>query len=708
MPPSTNTPQTDETADTPVVRRLLSLTWNYKGRAALVLFLQLLVLVAGLAVLKMTGLGIDFIRFTLDPNNPAVKPPLWPLGFVPPPSWTAMQTVWAVGLCILALAAVRGLLQYAYAWNLANLIERKLIVDLRTTVCDKLQRLSFRFFDDHASGSIINRVTGDSRMVAIFINNVLIQGVVVVLTLSVFLFYMFSTHTTLTLACLATTPVLVVTAVQFSRKVHPAYLKSRDLSDHLIGVYSECIQGIHVVKGFNLEEEEKKKFTNANRRLMDHQIALFGTVSRFGPTMDFLTQINLVVLLAFGGLLVVRGEFPFGTGLVVFAVLLQQFGAQLNAISSMADNAQQGLVGARRVFEVLDAPIEIRNAPDARDPGRLRGRVTFDHVHFEFDPGQPVLSDVSFTVEPGQCVAILGPTGSGKSVLLSLIPRFYDPTRGRVFLDGCDARSLDLDGLRRNIGKVFPAQGETRYRVGFLAGCIANVSFARLNEATVRVLQANGCEVAVPAGQTCCGALHVHSGLREEARRLARRNIDAFLQGGFDAIITNAAGCGSTLKEYGELLEDDPAYAQKAARFSALTKDVTEFLASIELNRNMGPVEAVVTYQDSCHLAHGQKIRVPPRRLLQYVPGLIFREMPVADLCCGSAGVYNVAHNDMAMSILKKKMNSIRSTGATVIATANPGCLLQLEAGARLFGEGQRVMHVIEILDAAYQNAERG
>ncbi len=258
-----------------------------------------------------------------------------------------------------------------------------------------------------------------------------------------------------------------------------------------------------------------------------------------------------------------------------------------------------------------------------------------------------------------------------------------------------------------SIGRVFPAQGETRYRVGFLAGCIANVSFARLNEATVRVLQANGCEVTVPAGQTCCGALHVHSGLREEARRLARRNIDAFLEGGFDAIITNAAGCGSTLKEYGELLEDDPAYAEKAKQFAALTRDVTEFLASIELNRNFGPVDAVVTYQDSCHLAHGQKIRVPPRKLLQCIPGLVFREMPMADLCCGSAGIYNVVHNDMAMAILKKKMNYIRSTGATVIATANPGCLLELEAGARLFGEGQKVMHVVEILDAAYQNAAR-
>src|SRR5262249_26136925 len=156
----------------------------------------------------------------------------------------------------------------------------------------------------------------------------------------------------------------------------------------------------------------------------------------------------------------------------------------------------------------------------------------------------------------------------------------------------------------------------------FLSGCIANVAFARLNEATVRVLQKNGCEVTIPAGQGCCGALHLHSGLRSEAQALARRNINAVLEGKFDAIITNAAGCGSTLKEYGDLLEDDPAYAARAREFAAAMRDVTEFLAGIELNREMHPVKAVVTYQDSCHLAHGQRVRSAPRKLLSAVPGL--------------------------------------------------------------------------------------
>jgi glycolate oxidase iron-sulfur subunit len=255
-------------------------------------------------------------------------------------------------------------------------------------------------------------------------------------------------------------------------------------------------------------------------------------------------------------------------------------------------------------------------------------------------------------------------------------------------------------------GKTLPAEGARRYRVALLGGCIANISFARLNEATVRVLRKNGCEVSIPANQNCCGALHVHAGIRDEARKLARRNIDALLEGGYDAIITNAGGCGSTLKEYWELLEHDPEYAEKARRFSALVKDVNEFLASIELNSQMRPLALTVTYQDSCHLAHGQKIRSAPRKLLGSVPGLDLREMQLSDLCCGSAGVYNVVHTGMAMALLKKKMEHVNATEAGVIAASNPGCMLQLRAGVKKFGRGQRVAHVVEILDEAYRSGE--
>lgn len=253
-----------------------------------------------------------------------------------------------------------------------------------------------------------------------------------------------------------------------------------------------------------------------------------------------------------------------------------------------------------------------------------------------------------------------------------------------------------------HIGKTYPAKGKRRYRVAFLAGCIANVSFARLNEATVRVLQANGCEVVIPGEQGCCGALHLHAGLKHEAESLARRNVDAINPAEFDAILTNTAGCGSTLKEYGEILNKDTAYAARAAEFTAKMKDINEFLASIELNTAMGPVNAVITYQDSCHLAHGQKIKVAPRKLLKFVPGLKLQEMPMSDLCCGSAGVYNVVQNEMAMRILERKMASIDTTKASIIVTANPGCMIQLMAGSRLYGQGQEVAHVVQILDRAY------
>jgi glycolate oxidase iron-sulfur subunit len=266
------------------------------------------------------------------------------------------------------------------------------------------------------------------------------------------------------------------------------------------------------------------------------------------------------------------------------------------------------------------------------------------------------------------------------------------------------APSADPPFFFSQIGRTFPAQGERRHRVAFLAGCIANVAFARLNEATVRVLQRNGCEVVIPEGQGCCGALHVHAGLAQDARGLARRNIDAIAAANFDAVITNAAGCGSTLKEYGELLEEDAAYAAKAREFSGKMRDVTEFLASIELNREMGPVNAGVTYQDSCHLAHGQRVRTAPRKLMAQVPGVTLHEMAGSDLCCGSAGIYNVVESEMSASVLRRKMEAVNATRAEIIATANPGCMLQLQAGVRQQGSGQRVMHVVELLDLAYRN----
>ena len=262
--------------------------------------------------------------------------------------------------------------------------------------------------------------------------------------------------------------------------------------------------------------------------------------------------------------------------------------------------------------------------------------------------------------------------------------------------------AMEMPSFFAAYGKTFPPVGPRKYRVALLGGCMANVSFARLHEATVRVLQRNGCEVVIPNDQTCCGALHVHAGCRDQGRALARQNVDAMADAGFDAIISNTSGCGSTLKEYDELLEHDAAYKDKAARFKALVKDVNEFLVSIELNRDFGNLPVTVTYQDSCHLAHGQNIRTAPRQLLNAIPGLQLKEMRGSDICCGSAGIYNVLHTDLSLRILDSKMVNVQASKAEWIVTANPGCMLQLRAGVSRCGSGQRVMHVVEALDKAY------
>jgi len=257
----------------------------------------------------------------------------------------------------------------------------------------------------------------------------------------------------------------------------------------------------------------------------------------------------------------------------------------------------------------------------------------------------------------------------------------------------------------QRLGTVVPAEGARRYRVAFFAGCIANLAFARLNDATLRVLARNGCEVVIPGDQGCCGALHVHAGMRAKARALAQHSIQAFRPGEFDAVITNAAGCGSVLREYPYLFEEEGRELYESARaFSAKVLDVTEFLASIDFDRRFAPLNARATYQDPCHLGHAQKIRAAPRKLLAAVPGLEFVELKEAEICCGSAGIYNVAHNEMAEQLLENKMRRIEESRAEVILTANPGCLLQLRAGvARLKPSGRRVLHVVELLDEAYR-----
>lgn len=260
---------------------------------------------------------------------------------------------------------------------------------------------------------------------------------------------------------------------------------------------------------------------------------------------------------------------------------------------------------------------------------------------------------------------------------------------------------IDQEFFFGEIGKVFPAVGEKRGQVAFVAGCINNVAFSHLNRATVNVLTQNGIEVHIPAGQGCCGALHAHAGMRDEARELARHNIDIFLGGDYDAIVTNAAGCGSNMKEYDDLLENDPAYLGRAKEFKAKMKDVTEYLAGIGLRPPKKKIGQKVAYQDPCHLANAQRIRTQPRELLTAI-GCELVELPHSDQCCGSAGVYNVAQNELSMKILERKMEDVTSVSSDMLATANVGCMIQLRAGVQERGLQMPVKHVIELLDEAY------
>ena len=435
-----------------VITRLLRLTWRYRSGCIRVLVLQLSLLALTLGGFGLTGLGIDFIRHTLQPNAPL---PRWPFHLPPPADWTPMMVIIAIAGTIILLALVRAALNALYSIQLAELLQRKIVVHLRSEIYAKLQSMSFRFFDDTASGSIINRVTGDVQNTRLFIDGVIIQGLVMILSLAFYLFYMLSIHPMLTLYCLCTTPLLWVMTHLLTVRVRPLYRENRELADHLTLSFSETIQGIQVVKGFAREPEVTAQFSEANRRVRDQKNDLIRQISTFTPAIEFLTQVNLVILLGYGGYLVILGRLPLGAGLVVFAGLLQQFSSQVANIGSIANSIQESLTAARRVFEVLDAPIEIQNAPSAIHKPHLQGAVTFEHVGFGYDPDVPVLCDISFEAGPGQCIAIAGATASGKTTLLSLIPRFYDPRNGRILVDGMDVRDLDLTDLRRNVGIVF-------------------------------------------------------------------------------------------------------------------------------------------------------------------------------------------------------------------------------------------------------------
>ena len=274
-------------------------------------------------------------------------------------------------------------------------------------------------------------------------------------------------------------------------------------------------------------------------------------------------------------------------------------------------------------------------------------------------------------------------------------------------LPAWEALLPSLPGTRERapLAALTPAEGARRGRVAMLTGCVQAVAFGAQNRATARVLSRNGFEVVAPPQQGCCGALNAHGGDHERAVEMARRTIDVFERADVEAVVVNTSGCGAHMKAYGALLAGDPAYADRARRFAASVRDLSEFLATSPLRGPLAPVPMTVTYHDPCHVVHGQKIRSAPRQLLAQIPGLRVVDLPESDWCCGSAGIYNLTQPEMAARLLRRKVRHVLSTGAEAVVTANPGCILQIEQGLREAGSPVKVLHLVELLARAYGDA---
>lgn len=251
-----------------------------------------------------------------------------------------------------------------------------------------------------------------------------------------------------------------------------------------------------------------------------------------------------------------------------------------------------------------------------------------------------------------------------------------------------------------------PAVGPPRARIGVVTGCVQRVFFGEVNAATVRVLAAEGCDVVAPRAQGCCGALALHAGTRERAKEFARQLIAVFEQNPVNHIAINAAGCGSTMKEYGELLHDDPAWASRARAFAAKVRDVTEILADLAPRAPRHPVRARIAYHDACHLAHGQGVRSQPRQILDAIPGVELVPIGESDVCCGSAGIFNLVQPEMASSLGRRKAEQLAAANADLVVTSNPGCILQIRASSPSNQQAPPVMHIVEVIDASIRGSD--
>jgi len=441
------------------LKRLFQLAWNYWPDCLALVALQVSLLLLGLGALGATGLAIDYLRSQIQPGSPK---PYWDFG---------PRTLLILGGAIIGLAAIRAVLTMLNTIAVNRLGQARIVVELRARVYQRMQRMSFRFFDGNATGSLINRVTGDVQSVRLFIDGVVLQSLGVIAGSAVYLTTMMRIHAGLAIACLGFLPMVLILVVSFAKLLRRDYEKGRITVDQLVRTFEELARGMGVIKSFGIESWAEKRFMTDNAHVRYQKSRVFGKLMLLSPLVSLLNQLSMAILLGYGGWLAIKGEIAVGAGLLVFAGVLQQLAAQVNAVGSIADNLQQTLTGADRIYEVLDAPDGLANRADAIPLSRAEGAIEFQDVNFHFQPENRVLHGINLKISPGEKIAIVGPTGSGKSALVSLVARFYDPDGGIVRLDGHDLRDLRLDDVRRQAGVVFQES------FLFRASVAANISF---------------------------------------------------------------------------------------------------------------------------------------------------------------------------------------------------------------------------------------
>ncbi|MBL1217049.1 MAG: ABC transporter ATP-binding protein [Planctomycetes bacterium] len=468
-----------------LVARLFGLAWEYRGRCLAALGTAVFVQLLALGGFIFSGLALDILRHAQSPEK--APTPTWPFGLsnlADFSNWTLQSQIMLAAGIVLGLTLIRSGAYYLSRIADEGLVQA-VVVRLRTRLYHKLQHQTFAFYDEFETGGLINRVTGDAQSVRQFVQGIVVRVLVSGCTLALFLTYMLKAHWGLTVAVLVVVPLQGLAMWQYARRVRPRFKAMREAIDRLIQTLQESVIGVKVVKGFGREPEMVARFAGRNTDANNARLSIAKLMSSFMPSIPFFGFLQLAILLGYGGFLVRLGPEAGGIALGtlwVFLSLIRRLAEQVDAMIQVAAVLPEAMTGAERVFEIIDADPTI--APPAATaytpaPETVRGAITLENVSFKFpsaesqDAGQWVLENVSLDIEPGETVAVVGPAGAGKTSLLNLMPRFYDPQVGRVLIDGVDARDWDLDALRRAFGIVF----QEPYL--FSNSVMANIAFGR-------------------------------------------------------------------------------------------------------------------------------------------------------------------------------------------------------------------------------------